>query len=214
MPDAALAHLARLEGRGHWGIKCGLENPRRLLARLGRPDRCAPVVLIAGTNGKGSTGAFLVHALTAAGLKVGWTTSPHLVSPGERIWVQGAPLAAPHLDRLLGEAFRAEAEEGLQATYFELMIAAACLAFREARADIAVLEVGMGGRWDATNASDPALSILTNVELDHMRYLGETREAIAREKLCIARMKASREPSRGRRSAGWPLRPARPERWA
>jgi dihydrofolate synthase/folylpolyglutamate synthase len=101
--------------------------------------------------------------------------------------VDGTPVSEPELDRLLGEAFAAEARTGLQATYFELMIAAACLAFREARSDIAVLEVGMGGRWDATNASDPALSILTNVEMDHMRYLGGTREAIAREKLCIAR---------------------------
>jgi dihydrofolate synthase/folylpolyglutamate synthase len=145
------------------------------------------VVLLAGTNGKGSTGAFLAHALRACGLKTGWTSSPHLVSPCERVWVDGAPLGEADLDRLLGEAFAAEARTGLQATYFELMIAAACLAFREARADIAVLEVGMGGRWDATNASDPVLSILTNVEMDHMRYLGETRAAIAREKLCTAR---------------------------
>ncbi len=182
-----LARLRKLEARGHWGIKCGLGNPRRLLAQLGHPEAAAPVVLVAGTNGKGSTGAFLVHALRAAGHRVGWTTSPHLVSPAERIWIDGASLREDHLDRLLGETFQAEDALGLQATYFELMIASAFLAFREARVDIAVVEVGMGGRWDATNASDPILTVLTNVELDHMQYLGSTREAIAREKLCTAR---------------------------
>jgi len=182
-----LARLRMLEARGHWGIKCGLENPKGLLARLGHPERCCPVILVAGTNGKGSTGAFLVNALRACGLRAGWTTSPHLVSPGERIWIDGAGLEATHLDGLLAGAFEAEAALGIQATYFELMIASAFLAFREAAVDIAVVEVGMGGRWDATNASDPLITVLTNVELDHMQYLGLTREAIAREKLCAAR---------------------------
>lgn len=182
-----LARLGMLEARGHWGIKCGLENPKGLLARLGHPERCCPVILVAGTNGKGSTGAFLVNALRVCGLRAGWTTSPHLVSPGERIWIDGATLRPDHLDALLGDAFQAEAALGIQATYFELMIASAFLAFREAAVDIAVVEVGMGGRWDATNASDPAVTVLTNVELDHMQYLGPTREAIAREKLCAAR---------------------------
>ena len=92
MTDPAMPHLQALEARGHWGIKCGLENPRRLLEALGNPERAFPVVLLAGTNGKGSTGAFLAHALRACGLRTGWTTSPHLVSPAERIWVDGAPL--------------------------------------------------------------------------------------------------------------------------
>jgi len=179
--------LGRLEARGHWGIKCGLENIRSLLDRLGRPETAFPVVLVAGTNGKGSTGAFLAHALRAAGLRTGWTTSPHLRHPRERIWVDGAALEAEHLDEVLREAFRAEEALGLRATYFELMIASAFLAFRQAPVDLAVVEVGMGGRWDATNASDPILTVLTNVELDHMQYLGSTREAIAREKLCTAR---------------------------
>jgi dihydrofolate synthase/folylpolyglutamate synthase len=183
----ALPHLAALDSRGHWGIKCGLENPRRLLAALGGPEASCPVVLLAGTNGKGSTGAFLAHALQSSGIRTGWTTSPHLVSPTERIWVAGSPLEAADLDHWLGEAFAAERALGIQATYFELMIAAAFQAFRAARVDLAVVEVGMGGRWDATNAADPILSILTNVELDHMRYLGSTRELIAREKLCTAR---------------------------
>jgi dihydrofolate synthase/folylpolyglutamate synthase len=187
MTDPVLPYLAELQARGHWGIKCGLENPRKLLGALGDPQTAFPVVLLAGTNGKGSTGAFLAHALQACGIKTGWTTSPHLVSPAERIWVDGAPLTEPHLDRLLGQAFAAEARLGLQATYFELMIAAAALAFREAGVGLAVLEAGMGGRWDATNTADPLLTILTNVEMDHMNYLGDSRQAIAREKLCTAR---------------------------
>ena len=179
--------IGRLQARGHFGIKCGLENIQALLKGLGRPDQGYPVVLIAGTNGKGSTGAFLARMLQAAGLKVGWTTSPHLADVTERIWVEGAPIRQEALDRLLGEAFAIEARASLQATYFELMIAAALSAFRESRVDIALVEVGMGGRWDATNATDPILSVLTTVGLDHQQYLGDTREAIAREKLCTAR---------------------------
>ena len=180
-------NLERLEGRGHWGIKCGLDNPRALLQDLGHPEDAFPSLEIVGTNGKGSTGAFLANALRAAGFVVGWTTSPHLVSPTERIWVDGAFLDEPALDRLLGEVFEAEVRCGLQATYFELMITAALLAFRERGVDIAIVEAGLGGRWDATNAQDPIVTVLTNIGIDHEKYLGHTREAIAREKLCAAR---------------------------
>lgn len=187
MTEPALPHLRALDARGHFGIKCGLDNPRRLLEALGRPQDAFPTVLLAGTNGKGSTGAFLAQALRACGLKTGWTTSPHLVSPAERIWVDGAPVMETAMDAWLGQAFAAEAALGLQTTYFELVIAAALLAFRDARVDLAVVEVGMGGRLDATNVTDPILTVLTNVAMDHMFYLGGTREAIAREKLCTAR---------------------------
>lgn len=180
-----LAALDQLCARGHWGIKLGLENPRELMARLGHPERAFPVVLIAGTNGKGSTGAFMANALRASGLKVGWTTSPHLVSPAERIWVDGRCLEPQELDAALVRVF--EAESGMNATYFELMIAAALETFRERRVDLALVEVGLGGRWDATNALEPILTVLTNVGLDHTQFLGETREAIATEKLCTAR---------------------------
>lgn len=186
-PAAEFPNIARLEARGHWGIKRGLENPLALLEGLGRPDSGYPVILIAGTNGKGSTGALLAHALKAAGLTVGWTTSPHLLAPTERIWVDGHPIGAGALDLLLGEAFECEQRLGLQATYFELMITAALLAFRMAGVELALVEVGMGGRWDATNALDPLLTVLTTVGLDHMQYLGSTREEIGREKLCTAR---------------------------
>ena len=105
--------IPRLQERGHLGIKCGLENIRALLDALGRPDESYPVVLIAGTNGKGSTGAFLAHMLKAAGLVVGWTTSPHLVDLTERIWVDGAPIGEGALELLLGEAFEAEERTGI-----------------------------------------------------------------------------------------------------
>ena len=181
------AFIPRLQERGHLGIKCGLENIQALLNGLGRPDAGYPVVLIAGTNGKGSTGAFLAHMLKAAGFVVGWTTSPHLVDVTERIWVDGEPIGEGALDLLLGEAFEAEERAGLQATYFELMITAALSAFRMTGVEVALVEVGMGGRWDASNATDPILTVLTTVGLDHQQYLGDTREAIAREKLCTAR---------------------------
>jgi dihydrofolate synthase/folylpolyglutamate synthase len=179
--------IPRLQERGHLGIKCGLENIQALLENLGRPDAGFPVVLIAGTNGKGSTGAFLAHMLKAAGFVVGWTTSPHLVEVTERIWVDGEPIGEGALELLLGEAFEAEVRLGLHATYFELMITAALSAFRMTGVEVALVEVGMGGRWDATNATDPILTVLTTVGLDHQHYLGDTREAIAREKLCTAR---------------------------
>jgi dihydrofolate synthase/folylpolyglutamate synthase len=185
--DFELVHIPRLQERGHLGIKCGLENIQALLKGLGRPDAGFPVVLIAGTNGKGSTGAFLAHMLKAAGFVVGWTTSPHLVDVTERIWVDGEPIGEGALELLLSEAFEAEDRIGLRATYFELMITAALSAFRMTGVEVALLEVGMGGRWDATNATDPILTVLTTIGLDHQHYLGDTREAIAREKLCTAR---------------------------
>ena len=187
MAEGSVAQLERLAARGHWGIKKGLDNPRALLAALGHPEASFPALLIGGTNGKGSTGAFLAQALRAGGYRIGWTTSPHLLGPWERIALDGAFLEPEALDRLLGQVFAAERAAGLQATYFELVIAAAMLAFCEAKVDLALVEVGMGGRWDATNTLDPLLSVLTNVALDHTQYLGDTREAIAREKLCTAR---------------------------
>ncbi len=180
-------HLEKLDQRAHWGIKKGLGNTRALLKVMGQPDRSYPIVLIAGTNGKGSVGALLAHAMKAAGSVVGWYTSPHLVAPMERIWTDGHHIGPGALDLLLNEAFEAEREEGLEATYFELMTVAAFSAFRMTGVELAIVEVGLGGRWDATNACDPMVSVLTNVGLDHQQHLGATLEAIAREKLCIAR---------------------------
>lgn len=180
-------HLAALARRERVGIKRGLENIRSLLAALSHPERAFPVALIGGTNGKGSTGAFLAHACRASGLRVGWATSPHLVNVTERVWLDGAAITPEQLDHCLGAVLAAEESLDLEATYFELVIAATYLAFREAGVELALVEVGLGGRWDATNAADPVLSVLTSVALDHQAYLGDSLEAIAREKLCIAR---------------------------
>lgn len=185
--NSGMTNKQMLDARGHWGIKRGLENPQRLLEALGNPQNSFKTILLAGTNGKGSTGSFISHALRACKISIGWTTSPHLVSPTERIWINGSNLEIDDLERLLGKIFKVEAQLGIQATYFELITTAAFLAFREAKIDIAVVEVGMGGRWDATNVSDPILTVLTNVEMDHVAHLGNTREKIAREKLCTAR---------------------------
>ncbi|MCL1893888.1 MAG: hypothetical protein FWG02_06615 [Holophagaceae bacterium] len=179
--------LKTLESRGHWGIKKGLENISRLLAGLGHPESNFPAILIAGTNGKGSTGAFLAHALRSAGLLVGWTTSPHLLSPAERIWIDGRHISEIDLNSYLTKVLKVESELGIVATYFELMIASAILAFKEVSIDIALVEVGLGGRWDSTNVLDPIATILTNVALDHTAHLGEDVNAIAIEKLCTAR---------------------------
>lgn len=180
-------HLEKLNKRSHWGIKKGLGNTTTLLKAMGHPDRSYPIVLIAGTNGKGSVGALLAHAMKSAGNVVGWYTSPHLVTPLERIWIDGQHIGAGALDLLLDEAFELERDEGLEATYFEMMTVAAFSAFRMTGVELAIVEVGLGGRWDATNACDPMVSVLTNVGLEHQQYLGNTLEAIAREKLCIAR---------------------------
>jgi len=179
--------ISILESRGHWGIKKGLDNIRELLTRLRHPESSYPAILIAGTNGKGSTGAFLAHALQSAGLNIGWTTSPHLLSPSERIWINGRHMGEDGLETLLEQVLNAEAALGIKATYFELMISAALLAFKQASVDLALVEVGMGGRWDSTNILDPILTILTNVAMDHTAHLGNTLEAIAAEKLCTAR---------------------------
>jgi dihydrofolate synthase/folylpolyglutamate synthase len=179
--------LSTLESRGHWGIKKGLDNIRLLLGTLGHPEKSFPAILIAGTNGKGSTGAFLAYALKSAGVKVGWTTSPHLLSPTERIWIDGHHVSEEYLDSLLKEVLDAESSCGVVATYFELMVSAALLAFGRAPIDLALVEVGMGGRWDSTNVLEPILTILTNVALDHTAHLGDTLDAIATEKLCTAR---------------------------
>lgn len=182
-----LLNLEVLTRRERVGIKRGLENIRALLAALDHPEGTYPVVLIGGTNGKGSTGAFLAHACRAAGVRVGWATSPHLLDVTERVWIDGAPIPGGLLDRHLGTVLEAERRAGVEATFFELVIAATYLSFREAGVDLALVEVGLGGRWDATNAAEPVLSILTNVALDHQVYLGDTLESIAREKLCIGR---------------------------
>ena len=173
--------------------KFSLDEVRTLLGALGDPQRRFPAVLIAGTNGKGSTAATLGSILTEAGLRAGLYTSPHLEKPNERIRVNRAEIGDEDFARLffrvLNHADRMVKERKLPQppSYFEMLTALAFLYFAEREVEIAVLEVGMGGRLDATNVVEPLLSIITDISLDHMEWLGETITAIAREKAGILR---------------------------
>ncbi|HVE70618.1 MAG TPA: folylpolyglutamate synthase/dihydrofolate synthase family protein [Thermoanaerobaculia bacterium] len=152
---------------------------RALLRALGNPHRAYPSIIVAGTNGKGSTSAMLASILQAAGRRVGHYTSPHLVDLRERWTIGGAMIDPQLLDECIVDLQNAP---GITPTYFEALTLIAFLAFAKATCDIAVLEVGMGGRLDATNVVEPIASVITPVGMDHMEYLGNTLRAIAREK--------------------------------
>ncbi|MFN8622870.1 MAG: Mur ligase family protein [Chloroflexota bacterium] len=185
-PDAAA--IAALQARGRFGIRLGLGRTRALLRELGSPERELRGALIGGTNGKGSTQAMVASMLRAGGLRVGQTPKPHLVDYRERIVVDGRPIAAEAfaalLDEVLAAADRVERRHGAP-TEFETLTAAAFLWFARAGVDVAVVEVGLGGRLDATNAWDGGVAAIVNVQRDHMEYLGDTIPAIAREKAAI-----------------------------
>jgi dihydrofolate synthase/folylpolyglutamate synthase len=177
--------LARLE---HFGIRLGLETTRSILDELGAPQRGLPVVLVAGTNGKGSTAAFLQAMSRAAGYRTALYSSPHLENPGERIRVDGEAIAETRLGELLAAVVAAgERRNRTPPTYFEALTVAAYAHFAERGVELAVVEVGMGGRLDATNAAEPLLCLLAPIALDHREYLGETLQAIAGEKAGILR---------------------------
>lgn len=172
-----------------FGIRPGLERIEALLDRLGNPHRGPRIVHIAGTNGKGSVAAMLESILRTAGFRVGRYTSPHLVRYTERFLVEGKEVSPARFDAILSEvektAREIEGERDDPFTEFELLTAAAFLLFSREMVNVWVIETGMGGRWDATNAVHPELSIITNVALDHAEILGGTVEAIAEEKAGI-----------------------------
>jgi dihydrofolate synthase / folylpolyglutamate synthase len=174
--EAALA--PRLEQR----ILPGLERMHAALAELGHPENSFPAALVLGTNGKGSTAALLAAILSAHGARVGLYTSPHLVRVEERIALGGATIAPDRLLDLLGELARFP-----RLSYFEALTVAAFVHFARERVDIAVLEAGLGGRWDATNAAAAEVGLLTNVGTDHQAWLGATRVEIAAEKAAALR---------------------------
>lgn len=182
--------LSQLEALGHElaGVKFDLQTIGQLLVALGNPHQRYPTAIIAGTNGKGSTSAMLAAILGRAGLRTGLYTSPHLVRVNERIRVAGADIADDEFAGAFTEVHqraRSLSESGKlprRPSYFEYLTATAFLYFAQARVDFAVLEVGMGGRLDATNVTNALVSVITNVARDHERYLGATIEAIAREK--------------------------------
>ncbi|MBZ9714108.1 bifunctional folylpolyglutamate synthase/dihydrofolate synthase [Deinococcus multiflagellatus] len=168
-----------------FGIHPGLGRVRALLTRLGDPQRTFETVLVGGTNGKGSTAATLAAMLGAAEIRAGLFTSPHLTRFTERFVVAGEECPEDEVAAALARVRPAAEAEG--ASFFEIVTALGALLFAEAGVQVAVLEVGLGGRLDATNALDPALSVITNVGLDHTAILGDTLEAIAAEKAGILR---------------------------
>jgi len=174
-----------LYSRRRMGIRPGLGRVRVLLDRLGHPERTFRAVLVAGTNGKGSTARALAAMLAADGRRTGRFLSPHLERYTERIAVDGREIPEVALERLLGRV-RPHAE-AVGATFFEVTTALAFLYFAEEGVEWAVLEVGLGGRLDATNAKDPALSIVTRIAADHTAFLGRNLTAIAGEKAGIFR---------------------------
>ena len=165
----------------------GLDRVLTLLDRLGRPqDRLPPVLHVAGTNGKGSTCAFLRAAIEAAGMRTHVFTSPHLVRFNERIRLAGRLIEDDALAALLAETL--DANDGVGGSFFEVTAAAALLAFSRSPADACILEVGLGGRLDATNVvAQPAACGIASIGIDHQQYLGDSLAAIAREKAGIAR---------------------------
>ncbi|MBI3456162.1 MAG: bifunctional folylpolyglutamate synthase/dihydrofolate synthase [Candidatus Rokubacteria bacterium] len=164
-------------------MRPGLERIQSLLDHLGRPESGLRILHVAGTNGKGSVSALAEAILRAAGYRTGLYTSPHLLDLAERIRIDGAPIAPAEL-ACLAEALAPRLEAG-GITFFEAMTALALAAFRDAGVDVAVLEVGLGGRWDATNVGAPLASVITRVDYDHQEYLGSRLEEIAAEKAAI-----------------------------
>jgi dihydrofolate synthase/folylpolyglutamate synthase len=183
VPTLAAA-LTRQYARIPLGMRLGLGPMREACERTGHPERAFRAVHVAGTNGKGSVCAMVESIARAAGIRTGMYTSPHLCRFAERIRIDGEPLTDEALAGLLTRAL----DEGPDLSFFETATLAAFLAFREAKVELAVVEVGLGGRLDATNViPTPAAAAITRIALDHTDRLGTTLEAIAREKAGIAK---------------------------
>lgn len=185
MPTTLADWLGHIERQHPQAIEMGLDRVRAVADALALPRPAPRVVTVAGTNGKGSTVAFLEAIAREAGLRVGTYTSPHLLAYGERVRIDGAQAGEAELV----EAFAAvESARGTTPlTYFEFGTLAALWLFARAGLDLAILEVGLGGRLDATNLVDADVAVITTVDLDHQDWLGEDREAIGAEKAGIAR---------------------------
>ena len=175
--DSLLQPFAR------FGVNLGLERIVKLLANLGNPQHKVPIVHVAGTNGKGSVCAYLSSILTEAGYRVGRYTSPHLVDWTERISLNGQPIDSSALCEILQDIQQAISSEAESPTQFEVITAAAWLYFARSQVDVAVMEVGLGGRLDATNVKDQSLvSVITSLSREHWQRLGPTLADIAGEK--------------------------------
>lgn len=171
--------LAYIYGLARFGMRPGLERISATLRALGNPDENVRIVHVAGTNGKGSTAAFLASIMAAGGYRVGLFTSPHLIRFTERFRINGVEIPESAVAGLADRVMRAAPPE---TTFFEIVTAMALLYFAEEMADLAIMEAGMGGRLDATNAAAGILSVISPISLDHCQYLGDTITEIAREK--------------------------------
>jgi len=176
-----------LESLGEFHMEFGLDRVRTVLAALGNPERCAPAIHVAGTNGKGMTCAIASAALRYHRVRVGLYTSPHLSRPNERIAIAGTPIDDAGFAAALTAVRSALDSTKIALTYFEAITCAAFVAFRDAAVQAMVIEVGLGGRLDATNVIDPAVCVITSVALDHTAILGATVEEIAAEKAGIVK---------------------------
>jgi dihydrofolate synthase/folylpolyglutamate synthase len=186
-----------LLARERFGMRFGLDRMHRLLNVLGLPRVAYPTIHVVGTNGKSSTTRMIAALLAREGLRAGCYTSPHLLSYRERTQIDGADISPERFARAIARVIHASdlvdrtaSPEGDVVTQFELLTAAALCEFEAAEVDVAVLEAGLGGRYDATNVVDSRVVVLTNVGLEHTRYLGPTVADIAREKLAVVRRDA------------------------
>jgi folylpolyglutamate synthase/dihydrofolate synthase len=183
-----------LSRRPETSIEPTLERMATLVSLLGDPQRACPVIHITGTNGKTSTARMIDALLRARGLRTGRFTSPHLVSIRERICIDGEPIDAERFVSIYQEVLpyvqMTDERHGVPLSFFEVLTGMAFAAFADAPVDVAIVEVGMGGTWDATNVADGAVAVITPIALDHTRYLGDTVEEIAGEKAGIIKPSA------------------------
>lgn len=180
--------MAWFEGLAKRGVKLGLENMTELLDRLGNPHVGMRFVHVAGTDGKGSVCAMVESVLKASGMRVGAFTSPHILKVNECIRLEGEDISDNDLEQILSVVrphVEAMSAEGRQCTSFEVLTAVALVFFKTVSAEIAVIEVGMGGRMDSTNVITPVVTAINNIGMEHMAYLGNTIEQIALEKAGI-----------------------------
>lgn len=193
MPDPPVDPFAYLLGLEQFGVKLGLGNIDTITRALGHPERTYPTIHIAGTNGKGSVAAMVESALRAAGHRTGRYTSPHLVSLTERISIDGEAVSMDALGQAVSEVrdvvqrLQATGQLTVHPTFFEVTTATAFELFRRAGVAVGVCEVGLGGRFDATNVVQPIVTAITSIGLDHERHLGHSLHEIAREKAGIVK---------------------------
>ncbi|MGR9141478.1 bifunctional folylpolyglutamate synthase/dihydrofolate synthase [Rhizobium leguminosarum] len=194
---AELDQLTNWERRPRGDMRVDLEPMRDLARRLGDPQNSFRIVHVAGTKGKGSTCALIEAGLARAGFSVGRYASPHVMHITERVSIDGRPVGEERLADALGAALsafkdaRREATSGQGATWFDILTVSALLIFRSERVEWAVLETGLGGRWDSTNIVQSDVAVITNIDLEHTEILGKTRAAIAFEKAGIIKRGAT-----------------------